>query len=394
MKKRLYLILLLSFSSAFAGFSQISDLHPSNSRVSIRLLTELKPEYLIFSVLSGRYTIESRSGSDIKLLPGENIIISRYNGKIAIKTRGASGFVADTILIRGLTSEDIFSLRTNDGDKLSRNYSGDLRCFPDMGTIFLINDCDIEKYIAGVVKTEGGNGKNEEYFKTQAVIARTYIYKYFNKHNIDRYNLCDGTHCQAFNGITSDSIIIQATTHTKDLVITAPDSSLIISAFHSNCGGETSPSEYVWLTSLPYLKKVIDPYCLNSRNAIWSKMISLAEWKSLLTRNGYHSDPQDPSAYNFEQVSRVPDYITGSFSLPFRFIRQDLDLRSAYFSVAVKGDSVLLSGKGYGHGVGLCQEGAMEMSKIGFTLNRIISFYYPGVQIIGIKDVKKTEDEQ
>jgi stage II sporulation protein D len=393
MKNKLYLILLLSFSCAFWGFSQIPDIHPLSSRVSIRLLTELKPEYLVFSVLSGRYKIESGSDSSIKLLPGENVIITRYDGKIAIKTKGVSGFVADTILIRGLTGEDIFSLRTNDGDKVSRKYSGDLRCFPDMGTMFLINDCDIERYVAGVVKTEGGNGKNEEYFKTQAVIARTYIYKYFNKHNIDRYNLCDGTHCQAFNGITTDSLIIQAATHTKDLVIIAPDSSLIISAFHSNCGGETSPSEYVWLISLPYLKKVVDPYCLSSRNAIWSKMISLAEWKGLLTRNGYHADTRDNSAYNFEQGSRVPDYITGSFSLPFRIIRQELDLRSAYFSVAVKGDSVLLTGKGYGHGVGLCQEGAMEMSKRGFTFNNIVSFYYPGVQIIRIKYVKKTEDE-
>jgi stage II sporulation protein D len=394
MEKRLYLILLLSFSPALAGFSQLSDLHPLSSKVSIRLLTELKPESLIFSVLSGRYEIECGSGSIIKLLPGENIILARYDGKIAIKTRGASGFVADTLLLRGLTGDDIFTLRTHDGNKVSRKYSGDLLCFPDMGTMFLINDCDIEKYVAGVVKAEGGNGKNEEYFKTQAVIARTYIYKYYNKHNIDRYNLCDGTHCQAFNGITTDSLIIQAVTHTKDLVIIAPDSSLIMSAFHSNCGGETSPSEYVWLTSLPYLKKVIDPYCLNSRNAIWSKMISLAEWTGLLQRNGYRADSQDPSAYNFEQVSRVPDYITGSFSLPFRIIRLEMDLRSAYFSVAVKGDSVLLSGRGYGHGVGLCQEGAMEMSMREFTFKNIISFYYPGVNIIRIQDARKTEDEK
>ena len=48
---------------------------------------------------------------------------------------------------------------------------------------------------------------NEEYFKTQAVIARTYMYRYLDKHMSDRYNVCDNTHCQAFNGTCSDTII-------------------------------------------------------------------------------------------------------------------------------------------------------------------------------------------
>jgi stage II sporulation protein D len=100
------------------------------------------------------------------------------------------------------------------------------------------------------------------------------------------------------------------------------------------------------------------------------------------------------SLYNFEQPSRVPDYIVGAFLLPLRILRSELDLRSTFFSVSVNGDSVLLSGRGYGHGVGLCQEGAMVMSVKGFTFEDIIRFYYPGVRLIRIQDARKTENEK
>ena len=66
------------------------------------------------------------------------------------------------------------------------------------------------------------------------------MYKYLHKHSSDRYNLCDNTHCQAFNGISNDSLIVKAVRDTRDIVILGRDSVLIISAFHSNCGGETA----------------------------------------------------------------------------------------------------------------------------------------------------------
>jgi len=386
MNRKFFLIVLLSFPSALAGSSQSSDFYLLSSQVRIRLLTELKPEYILFSVSSGKYIIEDGSDTIINVTSGENVILACYDGKIAVKIRGVRVFAVDSLLFKGVTGDDNFSLRIDTGESVLKNYTGDLHCFPDLGTILLINSFDIDKYVAGVVNAEGGNGKNEEYFRTQAVIARTYTYKYFNKHSIDRYNLCDGTHCQAFNGITQDSVINNAVIHTKDLVITTADSNLIISAFHSNCGGETSPSEYVWLTGQPYLTKVIDPYCLSSRNATWEKIISLTEWTDWLKRNGYKDTAQDASVFNFEQTTRVPDYKAGSFTLPLRVFRTGLGLRSSFFSVSVEGDSLRLRGRGYGHGVGLCQEGAMVMSMKGFTYQQIIDFYYSGVLIMDIKN--------
>jgi stage II sporulation protein D len=382
MKIKVFLSLLLSFS-----FILLS------SQVKVRLFTDINPDLAIFAVKSGKYQIVDSSDLSVNMVAGESVMIARYKKKIFLKRRNGEEFICDTAFIKGQTGADSFSLRVSGSEFSRKSYYGDLKCFCDMGKLLIINTCDIEKYIEGVVKAEGGGGKSEEYFKTQAIIARTYTYRYYNKHLLDGYNLCDDTHCQTFNGLIDDSIIIDAVLETKGLVITTPDSALIISAFHSNCGGETSPSEFAWVTSQSYLKRVVDPYCQNSGNATWGKKMTLKGWTNLLQLNGYSGSLDDPTVFNFSQTSRVPDYSAGNFSMPLRTIRTKLDLKSSFFSVSVDGDSLLIKGRGYGHGVGLCQEGAINMALKGITYEAIISFYYSGIKIISIENVKKNQDD-
>jgi stage II sporulation protein D len=373
LKISLVLILVLSFSVLPA-------------QVSIRLFADKLPESAVFSVSEGRYEVDFFNGEKAIVNKGKPVILTRYEDRLAVKADGSEAFICDSVMISGKTGNDLFSLRLNGGTSVRRFYSGDLKCFPDLGTLVLVNICDVEKYIAGVVRAEGGTGWNLEYFKTQAVIARTYMYKYLFKHLPDRYNLCDNTHCQAFSGITSDSVINRATLETKGQVILASDSTLIISAFHSNCGGETSSSGDVWLSEQPYLKSVRDPYCGSSRNARWEKSFPRDEWLAYLRQNGYKGNPDDQLQYGFVQLSRQTDFRAGTFSIPLRTMRTDLKLRSTFFSVAISGESVILKGRGYGHGVGLCQEGAMAMAAKGFNYRQIIDFYYTGIFVANIKD--------
>ena len=121
---------------------------------------------------------------------------------MAVKIRNSVSFMCDSLTVRGLTGNDHFYFRINGNPGDDRYYSGDLQCISDLGVMVFINICDVEQYIAGVVRTEGGPGKRIEYLKSQAVLARTYLYRHFDRHMIDRYNLCDNTHCQAFNGIS------------------------------------------------------------------------------------------------------------------------------------------------------------------------------------------------
>jgi stage II sporulation protein D len=357
-----------------------------SAQVRIRLFSNQSPESAVFSVTGGKYEVNGYNSDVLIVSGGESVIISKFYGKLSVKTRNSKGFTCDSVMVKGKTGEDSFSLRINGNAHMIRYYSGDLKCYPDLGTLVLINICDIEQYIAGVVRAEGGSSKRKEYFKTQAIIARTYMYKYFNKHLSDRYNVCDNTHCQAFKGLSTDTIINRAAMETRDLVILDKDSTLIISAFHSNCGGETASSEDVWLTRQPYLKKVVDPYCLTSKNANWKKGLSIDKWINCLRKSGYNGKADDSSAFNFSQESRLTDYRTGSFTMPLLAIRDELNLRSTFFSVVEEGDSIILKGRGYGHGVGLCQEGAMVMAAKGFKYRQIIDFYYTGVIISDIKN--------
>lgn len=354
-------------------------------QVKVRLFASQTPESVVFTVTAGEFEI--RGDPDI-FRKKDLIIITKYNGRLAVISQKSKGYIVDSLNITAQTENSAFSLRVNGTSPVRQYYKGDFTCYPDLGTLVLVNNCDIESYISGVVRAEGGIGKNKEYFKTQAIIARSYLYKYFDKHLNDRYNVCDNTHCQAFNGLSMDSLINSATSQTHGLVIIDKDSSLIISAFHSNCGGVTVSSEHVWVTKQPYLQSVTDPYCLNSRNATWEKKISSKTWIDYLEKSGYAGKINDPAVFSFYQNKRWIDYKAGSFTMPFEKIRDDMKLRSAFFSVIAAKDSVLLRGKGYGHGVGLCQEGAMEMAARGNTYKEIIDFYYKDVIITDIRNAE------
>lgn len=367
-------------------FSLILFADISEAQVRVRLFANQSPESAVFTVIAGAYEFNSYNGFSLVADKDETVIIARYNGKLAVKITDTKGFLCDSLSFRGKTGKDLFSLRINGSQPVRNNYSGDLYCFPDLATLLFINSCNIESYISGVVEAEGGTGKSIEFFKTQAIIVRTYLFRNFDKHIADRFNVCDNTHCQAFNGLSNDPVIDRAVSATMGLVILDKDSSLINSAFHSNCGGETSSSEDVWLSKQPYLKKVIDPYCLTSKNATWVKKISTHDWFIMLEKAGYKGSTDDPSLLGFSQKTRMPDYITGTFKMPLLNIRTYLNLRSTFFSVIPQGDSVVLKGRGYGHGVGLCQEGAMAMAEKGFSYKQIIDFYYTGVIITDIKN--------
>lgn len=362
------------------------------AQINIRIFAARSMKVAVVSVKEGCYNINTFDDKPLSVSKGESVVFAYYNDRVAVKVKNSVSFACDSLLMEGTTGTDRFSVRINGASVVEQNYEGSLKCYPDLGCLVLINHCDIEMYIAGVVKAEGGSGRNIEYIKTQALLARTYMFRYYNRHLIDRYNLCDDIHCQAFMGITANPAINKAVNDTKGLVVLDSDSSLIMSAFHSNCGGETVASENVWLSGQPYLKKVIDPYCIYSHNAHWIKKIPAGEWTDYLIKAGYSGSGNNKPDYSFPQITRQKDYRIGSFSIPFKKIRDDLNLKSTFFSVFTDGNYIILKGRGYGHGVGLCQEGAMAMAAKGFNYSQILKFYYSHIVIADIGFARKQPD--
>jgi len=129
----------------------------ASAQVKIRLFSDKSPESAVFSVTKGKYEINAVNGEKLVVIKGEPVIITRYHGRLAVKKREAKGFLCDSVLFEGKTGDDYFSLRLVGNIQVRQYYSGDLMCFPDLGTLVLINISDVEKYVSGVVMAEGGS---------------------------------------------------------------------------------------------------------------------------------------------------------------------------------------------------------------------------------------------
>jgi len=255
--------------------------------------------------------------------------------------------------------------------------------------IQVINNLALDNYVAGVVEAEVGARQQLEYYKVQSTICRTYVLGHLRKHEKDGFNMCDKEHCQVFKGKSLANLdIITAVEQTSNSVLEDDNLNLIVAAFHSNCGGQTVSSAEVWNKAQSYFVPTRDTFCINSRNAHWEKEISKKVWFKYLKKKFPQNDSLDfPKTYNFLQPTRKKDFEVKLIKIPLKDLRTDFNLKSTYFSVEDAGDVLILKGKGFGHGIGLCQEGAIRMAKIGYSYADIIHFYYRNVSIIDLRSL-------
>ena len=121
--------------------------------------------------------------------------------------------------------------------------------------------------------------------------------------------------------------------------------------------------------------------------------MTLDQWKQYLTGNGFKLKPDaPPSTFNYYKYNRKQYYKIGNDSITFRKIRTDFNFHSSYFSMELKENNIEFHGHGYGHGVGLCQEGAMQMSKLGYNFREIIQFYYQGVNVTNFHNISSSKN--
>jgi stage II sporulation protein D len=241
----------------------------------------------------------------------------------------------------------------------------------------LVNEVELNKYIKGVIESEIGNVKNAELLKVQAVISRTYALKHLDRHKVEGAQLCDMVHCQVYHGKNRfNKEISAAVDSTHYEVIIDQDSNLIEAVFHANCGGLTVHSEDIWSKPRTYLKSVIDTFCITEKQANWTKEIDKQKWVNYLSAKT--KETQVPFAFVSEnRLNFLP-----SCTVSTKDLRETFNLRSTYFSVEETDDKVILRGKGFGHGVGMCQEGAIRMANLGKHYHEIIHFYYCDVSIV------------
>ncbi|MBK9177656.1 MAG: SpoIID/LytB domain-containing protein [Flavobacteriales bacterium] len=289
-----------------------------------------------------------------------------------------------------------FRLKATERKEAEREYTGRLEVSLAGGQLMLVNKVPLEQYTAGVVSAEAGKEHRQEYYKLQAVSCRTYALTNQRKHLLEGFELCDGVHCQVYHGRNRNDSIRMAVDATRGLVIVDPEIKLIHATFHSNCGGETMNAEDLWSKHEPYLRATRDTFCLASPHATWERTMSRREWLGYLDRRfGFKSADslQLRAVLHYEPQCR--DLYLGNTwpLLPLKHVREDLKLKSTFFSVKVEGDHVHLAGRGFGHAVGLCQEGAMGMARAGRSYTDILHHYFTNVHLVDLSTLDFFRDE-
>jgi len=281
--------------------------------------------------------------------------------------------------------------------KKERIYKGHLLVTANKGLLKMINTLNLDDYVCGVVNAEVGKGKHPEFYKAQALLVRTYALSHLYKHLSEGFNLCDAVHCQVYYGICFSSVIADAVKQTQNQVIVDNDLNLIVAAFHSNSGGQTVNSEDIWGSKKDYLRSIIDTFSIGMPSYSWKKTIPLSEWKNYLRKNKYPIDDTEAfkQATHLIQTSRLTHLQYRSYKIPLKNIREDLKLMSTFFNIHLNAtkDSVIFYGRGFGHGVGLSQEGAMKMAMLGYTYDQIIRFYYQNVLLIDLRKLNFFKEE-
>jgi stage II sporulation protein D len=289
-----------------------------------------------------------------------------------------------------------FRLRNMAPRSAERAYPGSLELVLGTGGMHLVATVPLEQYVAGVVQAEAGKGHDLEYYKLQAVSCRTYALANKRRHAGQGFEVCDATHCQVFHGKNRNDSIRMAVDMTRDLVVVDADIRLIHATFHSNCGGETMNAEDLWSKSEPYLVSTMDTFCLHSPHASWTKSIARTKWLGYLHDHfGVDTDDSNVVASVTDHVPECRELYLANISplVPLEQVRRDLGLRSAYFSIKPHGDQVVLTGRGFGHGVGLCQEGAMRMARDGYSYEDILHHYFANVHLVKLQNLDFFRDE-
>ena len=372
----LILLLLVQFSSA--------------EILNIGVMYNKKITTFIFSPEMGTYTVYTDKGVLITLDNSQIIEVTYLEKKIALKTLDQDFGLFNKVHFIGNGYENTFKIKTLKPKGIVKNYEDNLmvKLHNYYDYFQLINNIDIDNYVAGVVESEVGKSPPPEYFKLQAIICRTYALKNIKRHEHEGFSLCDRVHCQAYNRKPKSALIKASATETKGIVIVDSDINLITATFYSNCGGQTANSEEVWKSELYYLRSIKDTFCLHENNAVWTKKISKEKWHNYLISKGIPKGSlQHECSSEYFQNCREQFYENQNVQIPFTSIRTDFHLKSAQFDVVEQDGYVFFTGKGYGHGVGLCQEGAMKMAKTGYSYIEILHFYYEDVHMISLESL-------
>ncbi len=283
---------------------------------------------------------------------------------------------------------------TQDGDIEVNNtrYRGEIRIVKQTNNKFsVIEEVDLESFVAGVLGSEMPSTWNEDALRAQAVTARTYA-MYKKKVRRDEVYHLDMLE-MAYRGMAGETARLNRIVRETKGVVMMYNWNLFPALFHSTCGGHTEDIHHVFgKDSIPPLSGVVCTYCNNSKHTSWSKNISKSEIEKKLRDANIHVSnisavkAVDPGAGNHGSMVEIAS-ANGSKEMnanEFRLLVGPNNLLSTAFDSRNNGSSITFSGRGWGHGVGLCQYGAQAMAEKGSAWEDILKYYYPKIELVRV----------
>jgi stage II sporulation protein D len=313
--------------------------------------------------------VRDRNGQGLGQLPGGRAInIAAEGGRVRL-----ASWVGDAFWVEPTDGGFIFI-----GE---RWYRGRVLVMPGAGGVTAVNFVDLEAYLYSVLGGEMPTSWPLEALKSQAVAARSYALYHRNRSQNRPFDVVSTTASQVYKGLESEAHSTRtAVDATRGQVLTH-GGQVIEAVFHSSSGGHTENVEDVWSRPVPYLRAVQD-YDAGAPVYQWSVSMPMGDFQRRIAGVG-------------NLVAAVPERTTprgrvvsmrlqgngGSRVMSGNELRQALNLRSTLFSISVAGDTVNITGRGYGHGLGMSQWGAHNMAQQGRTYRDILAHYYMGATL-------------
>ena len=276
------------------------------------------------------------------------------------------------------------------------------------GNRLTIRKVPFEEYVQATILSEfappaGDPATVERMLEVQAVISRSYALTHLGRHVADGYDLCSTSHCQLYEPSRLRTSkwapqSAEAVRQTAGRVIWF-DGAPASAVFHADCGGQTSRADEVWNgAGRPYLVSIADSGPAESVHSHWNYEVTRAAMLRAL-----NADPRTRVGARLDQLQvlerdsagraeRIALHGTSDRIVRGEELRDVLStafgarsIRSTWFNVQRRGQAFAFEGRGFGHGVGLCQAGALARLGAGQKLPAILQTYFPGTKIVTLR---------
>ncbi len=372
---------------------------------------EIKDKLLrVLITVSKRIKIELENESDLIDFTGK---------RISIKENSSVQFLVTSIGVKCLfNNKEVhskeFAIIPKSNKYLSFNdkkYRGFLKVVSDASSLKVVNYVNLEDYVKGVILKEMPLEKGKENFealKAFSVLVRTYALKKKLESN-ELFDLYQNTRDQLYGGMNSENEITNSIVELTRGQILSFDDKIATVFYHSTCGGYTENVENVFKSyPLPYLisKKDGSPEnCIISPRFLWEESLSenliikrLLESNYITSKNSKIEEIEITKRFNSGRINELKITVNENgklrevylYSNNIRFALKNSKgniLPSSNFNIQrIRNNIFKLDGKGFGHGVGLCQMGSSKLSKEGINFKEILNFYFPKTEIKQLYD--------